>query len=210
MCHISRGMKTISFQHVMSAPKTCPIVYKTCIILRASLRNPAIEWRQSAMNLITPVNRERARAYYSVGHRICKFIISLFFVFSNWQSRTSLAPTWITILLYLRLALASPFKFTKMSGTLAPGKQWTMVAGVSFFTFCTIESPITRILSSGFSVGASLSGLNLFDLLKERCFDPPHSHPVALLQGLYRNRTMYRTPWASRIQSHIYSPHILT
>ncbi len=25
------------------------------------------------MNLIAPVNRERARAYYSVWHRICKF-----------------------------------------------------------------------------------------------------------------------------------------
>ncbi len=62
-----------------------------------------------------------------------------------------------------------------MSGALAPGKQWTMVAGVSIFTFRTIESPITRALSSGFSVGASLSGENLFDVLigmEERCFDP--------------------------------------
>ncbi len=30
-----------------------------------------------------------------------------------------------------------------MSGTLAPGKQWTVAAGVSIFTFHTIESPIT-------------------------------------------------------------------
>ncbi len=68
------GMKTISFQQVRSAPKTSPFVYKTCyVILRAPLRHPAIEWRQSAMNLITPVSRERARAYYSVWHRICKF-----------------------------------------------------------------------------------------------------------------------------------------
>ncbi len=62
-----------------------------------------------------------------------------------------------------------------MSGALAPGKQWTMVAGVSIFTFRTIESPITRALSPGFSVGASLSGENLFDVLigtEERCFDP--------------------------------------
>ncbi len=61
-----------------------------------------------------------------------------------------------------------------MSGALAPGKQWTVVAGVSIFTFLTIESPITRAVSSGFSVGASLSGENLFDVLigmKERCFD---------------------------------------
>ncbi len=39
----------------------------------------------------------------------------------------------------------------------------------------TIVSPITRSLSSGFSVGASLSGENLFDVLigaEERCFDP--------------------------------------
>ncbi len=94
---------------------------------------------------------------------------------SDWRSRTSLAPAWITILLNLRLALASTFKFAKMSGALAPGKQWTMVAGVSIFTFRTIESPITRALSPGFSVGASLSGENLFDVLigtEERCFDP--------------------------------------
>ncbi len=62
-----------------------------------------------------------------------------------------------------------------MSGALAPGKQWTMVAGVSIFTFRTIESPITRALSSGFSVGVSLSGENLFSLfigMEEQCFDP--------------------------------------
>ncbi len=49
------------------------------------------------------------------------------------------------------------------------------MAGVSIFTFRTIESPITRALSPGFSVGASLSGENLFDVLigtEERCFDP--------------------------------------
>ncbi len=84
-----------------------------------------------------------------------------------------------------------------MSGALAPGKQWTMVACVSIFTFRTIESPITRALSSGFSVGASLSGENLFNALigtEERCFDLPHSHQIALLHRLIRNRTMYRTP----------------
>ncbi len=100
--------------------------------------------------------------------------LTLFLVISDWRSRTSLAPAWITILLNLRLALASTFKFAKMSGALAPGKQWTMVAGVSIFTFRTIESPITRALSPGFSVGASLSGENLFDVLigtEERCFD---------------------------------------
>ncbi len=62
-----------------------------------------------------------------------------------------------------------------MSGTLAPGKQWTVEAGVTIFTFCTIETPITRALSSGFSVGASLSGENLLNVLigmEERCFDP--------------------------------------
>ncbi len=100
--------------------------------------------------------------------------LTLFLVISDWRSRTSLAPAWITILLNLRLALASTFKFAKMSGTLAPSKQWTMVAGVSIFTFHTIELPITRALSPGFSVGASLSGENLFDVLigmEERCFD---------------------------------------
>ncbi len=50
-----------------------------------------------------------------------------------------------------------------------------MVAGVSIFMFCTIESQITRALSSGFSMGVSLSGENLFDVLigtEERYFDP--------------------------------------
>ncbi len=82
---------------------------------------------------------------------------------------------WITILLNLPLALASTFIFAKMSCALAPGKQWTMVAGVSIFTFRTLESPITRALSSGFLVGASLSAENLFDVLigtEEQCFDP--------------------------------------
>ncbi len=101
--------------------------------------------------------------------------LTLFLVIYDGRSRTSLAPTWIIILLNLCLALASTFKFDKMSGALAPGKQRTMGAGVSIFTFRTIESPITRALSSGFSVGASLSGENLFDVLigaEERCFDP--------------------------------------
>ncbi len=68
-----------------------------------------------------------------------------------------------------------------MSGALAPSKQWTMVAGVSIFTFRTIESPITRALSSGFSVGASLSGENLFNVLirmEEQCFDPRLCRPT--------------------------------
>ncbi len=68
-----------------------------------------------------------------------------------------------------------------------------MVAGVSIFTLRKLESPITRVLSSGFSVGASLSGENLFDVLiglEERCFDTGlgHlSHPGALLHGLFWN-----------------------
>jgi len=37
-----------------------------------------------------------------------------------------------------------------------------MFAGVSIFMFCVIESPITRALSTGFSVGVSLSRENLF------------------------------------------------
>ncbi len=78
MCHISReksgstpgGMNTISFQQVRSAPKTHPIVYKTYVLLRAPLRHPAITWRQSAMNLVTPVSREGARAYYIFFKRV--------------------------------------------------------------------------------------------------------------------------------------------
>ncbi len=79
-------------------------------------------------------------------------------------------PTWITILLNLRLALAYTFKFAKMSGALAPGKQWTMVAGVSIFMFRTIESPITRALSSGFSGGENL--FNVLIGMEKLCFDP--------------------------------------
>ncbi len=103
--------------------------------------------------------------------------LTLFLVISDWRSRTSLA--WITILLNLRLALASTFKFAKMSGALAPAKQWTMVAGVSIFMFRTIESPITRALSLGFSLGASLSGeklLNVLIVTEERCFHPRLGH----------------------------------
>ncbi len=76
-----------------------------------------------------------------------------------------------------------------MSGALAPGKHWTMVAGVSIFTFRTIESPITRALSTGFSVGASLSGENLFDVLigtEEWCFAtmPPQSPSCPAAEAL--------------------------
>ncbi len=64
MCNISREksgttpgvMKTISFQHIRSAPKTSPVVYKTYVIQRAPHRHAAIESQQSAMNLITPVS----------------------------------------------------------------------------------------------------------------------------------------------------------
>ncbi len=64
--------------------------------------------------------------------------------------------------------------FLNLPRCQTPGKKWTMVAVVSIFTFRTVESPITRALSSGFSVGASLSGENLFNVLigmEERCFD---------------------------------------
>ncbi len=48
MCQISRensgttpgGMNTISFQQVRSAPKTRPIVYKTCVVLRDKPPDP--------------------------------------------------------------------------------------------------------------------------------------------------------------------------
>ncbi len=35
------------------------------------------------MNLITPVSTERARAYYSVWHRICKFTHLFNMIFSD-------------------------------------------------------------------------------------------------------------------------------
>ncbi len=84
-------MNTISFQQVRSAPKTGPVVYKTYVILRAPLRPPAIEWQQSAMNLIAPVSRERARVYYSVWHRICKFTHLFNIIFSDlWLAKSNI------------------------------------------------------------------------------------------------------------------------
>ncbi len=87
--------------------------------------------------------------------------------------------------------LLSDFWFFLKDGATKSSHLETMVAGVFIFTFRTIESPITRALSSGFSVGASLSGENMFDVLIEtekRCFFPAtrplHSHPIALLHGL--------------------------
>ncbi len=60
--------------------------------------------------------------------------------------------------------------------------------------FRTIESSITRAFSSGFSVGASLSGENLFNVLvrtEERCFDPRLCRlavpKLPCLHGLIRN-----------------------
>ncbi len=75
------------------------------------------------MNLITPVSREGARAITvsDIVLASSHTSLTLFLVISDWRSRTSLAPAWITILLNLRLALASTFKFAKMSGALAPG-----------------------------------------------------------------------------------------
>ena len=47
-----------------------------------------------------------------------------------------------------------------MSPALAAVMHLTMVAGVAYATFLTIELPITRVLSSA---GVSLSGENLFE-----------------------------------------------
>ncbi len=99
--------------------------------------------------------------------------LTLFFVISDWRSRGEVDVD--NNLTEFTFSISITFKFAKMSGALAPGKHWTMVAGVSIFTYCIIESPITRTFSSGFSVGASLSGENLFNVLigtEEWCFDP--------------------------------------
>ena len=72
-----------------------------------------------------------------------------------WEQTQSLCGFGMSILLYLRLSLASSFKKDSMSPALAPGIHLTMVAGVSKATFLTIELPITRVLSSA---GVSLSG----------------------------------------------------
>ncbi len=63
--------------------KLVQLSIKTYAIPRAPLRHPAIEWWQSAMNLITPVSREGARAYYSVWHRTCKFTHLFNIIFSD-------------------------------------------------------------------------------------------------------------------------------
>ena len=85
---------------------------------------------------------------------------TLILVTSDWRSRESFPPTCITIVPYLRLSLASSFKFDSMSPALAPGIHLTMVAGVATFTFLTMELPIIRV---GFSAGVSLSGENLLE-----------------------------------------------
>ncbi len=149
-----------------------------------------------------------------LGNEVLTYL-TLFLEISDWRSRTSLVPTWITILLNLRLALASTFTFATMSGALAPGKQCTMVAGVSIFTFRSIELPITRALSSGFSVGAWLSGENLFNVLigtEERCFDPRLCRltvtQLPCCTGSSRTEQCTRRP--ELVASKPYSPHILT
>ena len=85
---------------------------------------------------------------------------TLTLVTSDIRSRESLLPTWITILLYLVLVLASSFSLDSMSPALAPGMQLTVVAGVANLTFLRTESPITRVC---FSEGASPSGENLLE-----------------------------------------------
>ena len=85
---------------------------------------------------------------------------TLTLVTSDIRSRESLLPTWITILLYLGLVLASSFSLESMSPALAPAMQLTVVAGVANLTFLRTESPITRVC---FSMGASLSGENLLE-----------------------------------------------
>ena len=50
--------------------------------------------------------------------------MTLIFVTSDWRNRESFPPTWITILPYLRLSLASSFKFDSMSPALAPGMNF--------------------------------------------------------------------------------------
>ncbi len=99
MCHISReksgttpgGMKTLDLWSLFNRSGLPQKLVQLSInvILRASLRQPAIEWQQSAMNLIAPVSRERVRAYYSVWHRIFKFTHLFNIIFSDLQLTNS-------------------------------------------------------------------------------------------------------------------------
>ncbi len=167
MCHISRkksgttpgGMKTISFQQVRSAPKTNPVVYKTDVILRAPLRHPAIEWQQSTMNLIALVSRERARAYYSVWHRICKFTHLFNIIFRDLRLakynkqqiqiklRWALFVTYTIIQSIMRSKMCS-LHLTHPSGTVgsrhcsAQGAVWGLVP-------CSRDSPQSWTLPAG-------------------------------------------------------------
>ncbi len=105
MCHISReksattpgGRKTISFQQVRSAPKTCPIVYETYVILRHHLDIQPLSDDSLLCNLVTPVSREGPE-HITVSDIILASShtsLTLFLVISDWRSRTSLVPTWI-------------------------------------------------------------------------------------------------------------------
>ncbi len=66
------GWRPSLFNRSGLPPKRVQLSIKS-VILWAPLRHPAIEWQQSAMNLIAPISREWARAYYSIWHCICKF-----------------------------------------------------------------------------------------------------------------------------------------
>ncbi len=70
--------------HLFSTGQVCPKNLSKC--LKNLCYSAGTTWtssQQSAMNLITPVSTERARAYYSVWHRICKFTHLFNMIFSD-------------------------------------------------------------------------------------------------------------------------------
>ena len=136
-------------------PKSLPIIYKTHAICRTPPQQPAVK-RQHAPVVLGrgPEKNTVSHIVFAKAHTDC----TLTLVTSDMRSRESLLPTWITILLYLGLALASSFSFDSMSPAVAPGMQLTMVTGVAKFTFLRTESPMTRVC---FSTGPSLSCENL-------------------------------------------------
>ena len=129
----------------------CQLFAKPGAVYRTAAGQPA------AKHVITCCVRERSRENYRVRHRFCKSTNStLTWVTSDIRSQESLLPTWITILLYLGLVLASSFSLDRWLWPL----QLTVVAGVAKLTFLRTESPITRVC---FSTGPWLSGENLFE-----------------------------------------------
>jgi len=119
MCSVQSGMDAVSPHQIRFPPESLPVVYVAHIVRWAPPRQPAVEWRHSAKQFVIDQIREGTRENYGV--RQCLGISTHRFHINF----STLIPTDITILLYLRFSLTSRFKRDSMSPALAPGRQTT-------------------------------------------------------------------------------------